>query len=330
MSTAPPSPPPSVDLARAYAGRRVLVAGADGFLGVNAALTLGAAGAEVTVLSRRDRPRARDARHTRADLADAAAVAAAVEGQDYVFDLAGAAGATGSNADPAGNIEAECRPHLNLFVAAARAASRPVVAFCSTRLVYGRPDRLPVGEDHPTRPASFYAVHKLTLEHYLQVLATTAGLRSVVLRLSNPYGPHWPEQRKGYGLINQFIARALAGEPIPLFGDGAQRRDYIHVDDFTTALIAVAAMPACHGQTFNVGGTEPISIRQAVEAIAAQVPGTVIDFRPWPADYLAVETGDYQTDLTKLHRHVRLPPQVSFAEGLRRTLAAVEVGLPVG
>ncbi len=308
----------------------MLVAGADGFLGVNCAAALHAAGAVVTVLSRRDVPRAAPfaARHARADLRDAAAVAAAVEGQSVVFDLAGTSGAVGSNADPAGSTDQDCRPHLTLFTAAAAAASRPAVVFCSSRLVYGTPDRLPVAEDHPVRPASFYAVHKLTLEHYLHVLAMTAGLRSCVLRLSNPYGPFWPEQRKGYGLINQFIARALTGEPITIFGDGSQRRDYVHVDDVSAALLAVAATDACWGQTFNLGGPEAVSIREAVQAIAAAVPGTDVRFTPWPAEHLAVETGDYQTDLTKLRGHVRLPPQVRFAEGLRRTLAAARGGRP--
>jgi UDP-glucose 4-epimerase len=332
MADERPATPVSVDPRQAFAGVPVLVAGADGFLGVNAVAALHAAGAVVTVLSRRDVPRAGAlaARHVRADLRDADAVAAAVEGQAYVFDLAGTSGAVGSNADPGGSTDQDCRPHLTLFTAAAAAASRPVVAFCSSRLVYGRPDYLPVDEDHPVRPASFYAVHKLTLEHYLHVLATTRGLRSCVLRLSNPYGPFWPEQRKGYGLINQFIARALAGEPITIFGDGSQRRDYIHVDDVSAALLAVATADNCRGQTFNLGGAESVSIRAAVETIAAQIPTADVRFVPWPAEHLAVETGDYQSDLSKLQRHVRLPPQAAFAEGLRRTLRAVRQGLPRG
>jgi nucleoside-diphosphate-sugar epimerase len=147
--------------------------------------------------------------------------------------------------------------------------------------------------------------------------------------LSNPYGPHWPTERKSYGLINQFIARALAGEPIEIFGEGSQRRDYIHVDDFMTAILSATATAACWGQTFNIGAAQAISIREAVETIANQIEGTVVRFTPWPEEHLVVETGDYQSDLSKLKRFVHLPPQLTFDEGLRRTLDAVQAGLPI-
>ena len=310
----------------------MLVAGADGFLGVNCALALHAAGAEVTLLSRRQQPRAGKiaARHVQADLCDAAAIAKAVDGQDFVFDLAGSSGAIGSNSNPGASVEHECHPHLNLFTAAAEAGSRPVVAFCSSRLVYGRPDQLPVDETHPVRPASFYAVHKLTLEHYLRVLALNRGLRACVFRLSNPYGPFWPSEAKSYGLINQFIARALAGTPIEVFGEGRQRRDYLHVDDFTLAMLAATAEPACWGETFNVGGPDALSIGEAIAIIAEEVPGAMVQYRPWPAEYLAIETGDYQTNLSKLRRFVQLPAQLTFRDGLRRTLRSVRAGLVSG
>ena len=284
----------SIDLEKVYANQNVLIAGADGFLGVNCAIALHAAGARVTLLSRAAEPRAAlyCTRHIEADLRDVAAVAAAVEGQNFVFDLAGASGAVASNRDPAANADHECRPHLTLFAAAAGAVSRPVLAFCSSRLVYGSPQRLPVDETHPTNPASFYAVHKLTLEHYLRILRTTQGLRSCIFRLSNPYGPHWPPHQKSYGLINQFIARALASQPLEVFGNGAQRRDYIYVEDFMHIMLAAAATEECVGETFNVGGSEALSLDDAVKVITAEIPGTEVSYRPWTTEYRAVETGD--------------------------------------
>jgi UDP-glucose 4-epimerase len=314
-----------LDRLQQYRDRSVLVAGGDGFLGVNFAMALHAAGAKVTLLTRTETPRAGQfaVRNVCADLMDVNAVAAAVENQDFIFDLAGMSGAVGSNLDPVTSTDKECRPHLTLFTAAATAASRPVLAFLSSRLVYGRPDYLPVGEEHPIRPASFYAVHKVTLEHYLRVLATTRGLRYCAFRLSNPYGPYWPEQRKTYGLINQLIARALNGEPINIFGDGAQKRDYVHIDDVVTAVTTATAAANCWGEIFNLGGDEVISIRHAAETIAAEVPGTQVCFKPWPAADLAVETGDYHTDMKKLRRFVQLPPQMTFQQGLRRTLISV-------
>jgi UDP-glucose 4-epimerase len=308
-------------LARAYAGQRVLVVGADGFLGMNCLRALRACGAEVAILTRRAVPRFADGgvRILHADLREAQALADIVKGHSIVLDFAGVSGAVTSNQDPVFNLDAECRPHLNLFLACAHSDSRPVLMFCSSRLVYGKPDYVPVGEAHPLRPESFYAVHKTTLEYYLQVLEKSLGLRSCIIRLSNPYGPFPPEESKSYGLINQFIQRALNGEPITVFGDGLQCRDYIHVDDVMEAFLRCAVNERCWGEIFNLGNATPISIREAVEVIVHEIAPTPVRFVPWPREHLTIETGDYITDIRKIKRFVELSPQLSFQEGLVRS-----------
>ena len=306
-----------------YGGRPVLVTGANGFLGTNAVYALGALGARVTVLIRHACARAANftGRVVRGDLRDPAAVRAAIEDQSIVFDFAGVSGAVQSNQDPAGYLDRECGPHLQIIKACAEAERPPVVTFCSTRLVYGRPQTLPVGEEHPLHPESMYAVHKITIEHYLNVFAHTHNLPFCVLRLSNPYGPNQPASTRGYGIINQFLALAAAGKAIRIFGDGRQRRDYIYVDDVITAFLIVAMEPKCHGQFFNVGGRESISIVDAVRGISKLAGGTPIEFEPWPQEYRSVETGDYVSDLSKIDSFVDLPPQTPFEVGFRESLA---------
>lgn len=306
-----------------YRRRRVLVVGADGFLGLNCTYALQRLGADITVFTRRVAPRAADCAGSihHGDLRDLAAVEAAVAGQHVVFDFAGTAGAVKSNQSPEKNLDDDCRPHLNLIQACAETSSSPLVIFCSSRLVYGRPRQLPVGESHELVPQSMYAVHKITAENYLEVFRQTHDLRYCVLRLSNPYGPHQSHESTAYGVINHFIRSAARQETIRIYGDGKQRRDYIYVEDAIAAFLHCAAEPRCYGEKFNLGGRDSISIGDAAQQISRLAGGTPIHYEPWPHDYKKVETGDYETDMSKLDACLRLPPATSFEEGLKRTLA---------
>jgi UDP-glucose 4-epimerase len=309
----------------AYRGRKVLVAGGDGFIGYNCCRRLVALGAEVTSLSRRAVPGAacRGVQTRRVDLADRAALAAAVGEIDIVFDCVGASGAVDSNADPYRNFDIECRPHMNLFDVCARLAPAPTVVFLSSRLVYGRVATVPVSEREPLAPASFYAVHKVTLENYLQVFARTRALPFVVLRVANPYGPGPAALDKGYGVINQFIAQALGGAPIRVFGEGSQLRDYVYIDDLVETMLAVAPRPECRGEIFNMGSGQGISVIDAIRTIVAACGGrSVVEHVPWPEAAQQVETGDFVANIDKLQGALGACGMTAFADGVAATVAS--------
>lgn len=307
-----------------YRGRRVVIVGADGFIGRFTARALIALEAEVTLLTRTPSgsPAPSPSRRIVGDIADLAVARAAVEGQSVVFDLIGATSAVLANRDPGVSLVQECLPHLNLLAACADAPSPPLVVFPSSRLVYGTPAYLPVDEAHPTAPLTIYGVHKLTVEGYLSVYMRTRGVPYVVFRISNPYGPHRSATNKGYGVVNQFIARAARGEPIRIFGDGSQTRDYIFAEDLIELILRATVEPSCYGQTFNVGGEEPISLRRVAELIAAAAGGTRVECVPWPPEHRLIETGSYIGSLEKLGRHIVLPTLTPIAEGLGRSLDA--------
>jgi UDP-glucose 4-epimerase len=306
-----------------YRARRVLVAGADGFLGMNCVGALEKLGAQVSVVTRRESPRAVLSAHQiiHGDLRDPAVARAAVAGQSVVFDFVGSMGAVESNFKPQESLAQECSAQLSLFHACATSTAPPLVMFCSSRLVYGRPQYLPVDEAHPLNPQSMYAVHKVTAENYLQVFGQTRHLRYCIFRLSNPYGPHQPEDARGYGIINRFLRAAAGGQCIRIFGEGGQLRDYIHVDDVVAAFLLAAMHDKGRGQIFNLGGRSPVTIRSAAERIASLAGGSEVRFEAWPADQQAVETGDYWTDVRRLDSLVPLPQPVNWDAGL---LHAVE------
>jgi nucleoside-diphosphate-sugar epimerase len=305
-----------------YRGRKVLVLGPDGFLGTNCVEALKHLESDISIVTRRSHPRMADFSGTvfRGDIRDHQVVQAAVHGQDVVVDLLGAAGAVDSNRDPNASLDDELRAHLSVFQACASARNSPMVLYCSSRLVYGVPQYLPVDESHALAPGSIYAVHKITSEKYLEVFARTHGLKYCVFRLSNPYGPHQAEGARGYGIINQFLRNAARGKPIKIYGEGQQVRDYVHVEDVLGALLLCAMNRRCHGQLFNFGGQSTLSLRNAAELIARLSDGTRVIYEPWPADYIAVETGDYETDLTKINSFLKLPPQRSAQEGFLEVL----------
>jgi UDP-glucose 4-epimerase len=309
------------ELKRFFSGRPVLVDGADGFLGRSCVRILDGLGAGISTLSRRGiSPGNQVNRRFEGELTDPDFARAAVEGQSVVLDCIGRSGAVASNRDPGSNLRDECLPHLNLFEACAESGSLPTVVFLSSRLVYGRPVYLPVDESHPLQVESFYAAHKLNVENYLKVYAHTHGLPFVVLRLSNPYGPYRPAAGRDYGIINRFINDALKGRTIRVYGDGSQLRDYIYIEDAVIAMLSTAMVDACHGEIFNLGGPEALSIRDAVDRIRELCPEpNEVKFVPWPAEALQVETGDYWTDFEKLRGLVDLPKQTGFGEGVRRT-----------
>ena len=303
-----------------YASRRVLVTGANGFLGRNAVHALAALGAELTLLD--CRPPSIEipgARCLCGDLRDGELVRRAIQGQSIVFDFAGVSGAVRSNQEPTEALERECNPHLSLYYTCATSKNPPVVVVCSSRLVYGPPRYLPVDEEHPLNPQSIYAVHKVTIENYLRVFGNLHGLPFVIVRLTNPYGPHQAAETKTHGIINMFVRQALAGQPIRIFGDGAQRRDYIYVEDVVEVFMRLAVRENCHGQVFNLGGAEPIPLCDAAEAIARLTGSPTVQYIPWPPEYRSVETGDFQSDLSKIKGRVAFK-HTPFEQGLRRTI----------
>ncbi|VUX56062.1 putative NAD-dependent epimerase/dehydratase [uncultured Woeseiaceae bacterium] len=314
------------ELGKFFAGRSVLVAGADGFLGRSCQAILAELGARVTAAGRRKNPESpAGVQRLCSDFANSEAAAAAVHSQTIVLDCIGSAGSIASNRNPGQNLHDECLPHLNLFDACAKSPLSPTIVFLSSRLVYGPPVSLPVDERHPLQAQSFYAAHKLNVENYLHVYEHSHGLPFVILRLSNPYGPHVPAHDRDYGVINRFIRDALKGRTLTLYGDGAQLRDYIYIEDAVVAMLATAMVRECHGDTFNLGGPHPISIRDAVKCIVDLTGNQdVVRFVPWPKDALCVETGDYWTDFSKLCDRIKLPEQVDFREGVCRTIARLQ------
>lgn len=313
-----------------YADKRVLVTGGLGFIGSNLTIALTELGAEVLVVDSlipqfggdlynvapvRDRVRVNIS-----DLRDVDSLRVLVRDQDVIFHLAGQVSHGDSMRDPELDLGVNCVSTINLVEACRQHNPGAVLVYTSTRQVYGRPQRLPVDEDHPTVPVDVNGINKLAAEYYHLLYHRTYDLRSVVLRLTNTYGPRQQIRNDRQAMAGIFLRLALQRQKIRLYGNGEQRRDFNYVDDVVQALLLSARTPACWGRVFNLGADRHYSLREFVELLR-ELNGVEWELVPFPADRKLIDIGDYYGDDRRFREATGWAPKVDLREGLERSLA---------
>jgi UDP-glucose 4-epimerase len=312
----------------AYQNRAALVLGGMGFIGSHLTDRLLSAGARVTVVTRsldRHRDEAvglheRGVKVVEGDLRDADAMRAVVANQSVIFNLAGESGAVQSMEDPYTDLDVNGRGNL-VLLEALRAGNRNArLLFVGSRLEYGRVADQPVHEDQTPDPLCIHAVHKLAVEHYLRIYGRLFGLNYTIARLTNPYGPGQPQSRTAYGVVNRLIHLALADHDLPIYGDGAQKRDYIYIDDAVKALLGLAASPVAARKAYNVGTGTGTPFIEMARAVAEMAGGGRIRQLAWPRLAEQIETGDFIADISRIRSDIGWEPAVALRDGLQRTI----------
>jgi UDP-glucose 4-epimerase len=314
-----------------YQGRRVAITGGLGFIGSNLARQLVSLGAEVLLIDSlipdyggnlynidgiENRVRVNIA-----DIRQQSTMNYLVQGQDVIFNLAGQVSHVDSMQDPYTDLEINCRSQLSLLEACRRNNPLVKVVFAGTRQVYGKPDTLPVTEQHLVRPTDVNGINKAAGEYYHLVYNNVFGVRACSLRLTNIFGPRQLIRHNRQGFIGWFIRLALEDQEIQVFGDGRQIRDFVYVDDAADAFLRAGASDACNGQVFNVGGMTPIAHRELVELIIETAGTGRFRMVEWPADRKAIDIGDFYADSSLIRNTLGWTPQTSLRDGLVRTFA---------
>ena len=307
----------------------VLVIGGLGFIGGNLTGRLSAEGARVTVLTPSrarygalaDQLSASGVAIVEGDIRDRAQVAAAVTGQQLVFNLSGQSGAVRSMQDPWTDLDINCHGTLVLLDAIRHVNPGTKLVTVGSRLEYGRPESMPVEELSLGEPLSVHAIHKRTVEQYLRLYRRLFGLPFTIARVTNPYGPGQPAGRTAYGIINRFIHLALAGEALTLYGDGRQLRDYIHVDDVVTALLTLATAPAADGRAYNVASGTGTAMADLAAMVIDLAGSGRIAHTEWPALAAQIETGDFVADIGRMRRDLDWAPSIGLRDGLSQTVS---------
>ncbi len=317
------------ELASRLRGRIVLVTGGLGFIGSNLAFALVDAGCDVTLVdalvpghggNHANIEGLEGAKVVLADLRDSELIAPLVERAELVFNLAGQTSHLDSMDDPFGDLELNCRAQLALLENCRRRNPEARIVFAGTRQVYGRPQMLPVSEEHPIDPVDVNGIHKLAAEWYHLLYGRVYGLTVTVLRLTNTYGPRMRVRDARQTFLGVWIKQLLTGERLQVYGDGSQRRDFTYVDDAVRALCLAVVDDAVADEVLNVGSREPVSLLDLAQRLVALNGGGAYDVVPFPPDRLAIDIGDYFADSSKLEQRLGWSPEVDLEEGLGRTL----------
>jgi UDP-glucose 4-epimerase len=249
---------------------------------------------------------------------DAAAVGRAVEGCEFVFHLAALASVAKSVEDPAATHAVCATGTLNVLNAARAAGVRRVVYAGSASAYGGASDPAGQDENTPLVTLSPYAAAKLAGEFYCESFAHTYGLETVRLRFFNVFGPRQRADSPYSGVIAIFAAALAAGRTPTIHGDGLQSRDFVYVADVVDALVRAAETPGVSGRVYNVGTGRSVTLLDLIRELNAALGTSAVPVHG-PA-----RPGDIRHSrarIDRISRELGYAPRVSFAEGLRRTLA---------
>jgi UDP-glucose 4-epimerase len=302
-------------------GSRVVVTGGAGFIGSELVRQLLREGAQVLVVDNLCTGRRENIRDLIGDnvslvvedIRDTEAMKRCLQGARLVFHLA-CRGVRHSIHSPKENHEVNATATLGLL-SAAREAGVTRFVYVSSSEVYGTGLSVPMTEHHPAFPMTVYGASKLAGECYARAYYRTYGYHTVILRPFNTYGPRSHHEGDSGEVIPKFMLRCMAGQPMVVFGDGTQTRDFTYVSDVAGGILAAGVCRDVAGQTINLGYGDEITINKLAEAVRAVVgkpDATVTHEEPRPGDTLRL-----YADIGYAGEVLGYRPAVPLTQGLR-------------
>lgn len=244
----------------------------------------------------------------------------AVAGVSYVLHQAAIPSVPRSVRDPLGSNEANVTGTLQMLTAARDAGVRRFV-YAASSSAYGNTPTLPKVETMATDPLSPYAVAKLAGENYARAFYRVYGLETVCLRYFNVFGPRQDPKSEYAAVIPRFITALLNNEEVTIYGDGEQSRDFTYIDNNVSANLKAMSAPDAPGETCNIAYGERFTLNELATTL-----GDIMGVQP-RIKYLEGRQGDVKhslADISKARRLLGYDPQVSFREGLARTIRYFE------
>ena len=314
-----------------YKGKQVLITGGLGFIGSSLALRLVELGAQVTLLdamihdyggnlfniaSIKDKVALNFS-----NITDVNSMNYLVREKDYIFHCAGQVCHVMSLTDPFPDIEYNIKGVAILMDACKKNNPGVKVVKTGTRGQYGPATSLPVCEDAPTNPKGIYEISNLTAEKIMKVYNDIHGIKTVLLRLTNIYGPRSQMRHSRFGVVNWFVRQAIDNETIKVFGDGKILRDFLYIDDCVDAILMSAISQKAVGEILNVGVDKPTSFLDLVTLIIKTAKTGRYEFAEFSQERKAQEPGDFYSDISKIRNLVSWEPRINLEEGLIRTIS---------
>jgi nucleoside-diphosphate-sugar epimerase len=254
-----------------------------------------------------------------ADIRDTAALRHLLQGQDFLFDLAGQTGHLDSMNAPEHDLAVNCTAQLQLLELCRAVVPGIRIVHAGTRQIYGRPRYLPVDEEHKLRPADVNGVNKMAGEAYHLLFHDVYGIDTRSLRLTNVYGPGMRIKDARQNFLGIWLRRTLEGEAFEVWG-GEQRRELLYVDDAVEAFLFAALSRETAGLALNVGGQAPYSLLALAEALIRANGGGTFERREFPVERKAIDIGDFVTDDRRFRALTGWAPEIALDDGLKRSL----------
>ena len=314
---------------RAFEEANVLITGGLGFIGSNLAQRLVNLGARVLLVDSLI-PEYGGNLHSIdgikhkvkvniSDIRDPHSIKYLVQGQNYLFNLAGQTSHMDSMADPYTDLEINCQAQLAILEACRNHNPDIKIVFASTRQIYGKPQYLPVDENHPLQPVDVNGINKMAGERYHILYNNVYGINSCTLRLTNTIGPRMRIKDARQTFLGIWLKLLLEEKPFQVWG-GEQVRDFTYVDDCISAMLMAATSDDANGRIFNLGGNERISLKDLAQLLIDINGSGEFIVKTFPAERKKIDIGDYYSDDSLIRKILGWKPNVQLKEGLRKTL----------
>ena len=313
-----------------YSNKNVLITGGLGFIGSNLARALVVRGANVTLVDNLLPQYGGNIANIAginenvvvdiSDVRDPQAMKYLLEGQHFLFNLAGKTSHLDSMNDPQTDLAINATAQLAILEACREINPDIKIVFASTRQIYGVPEYLPVDEKHPIRPVDVNGINKMAGEWYHVLYSKVYGIRACALRLTNTYGPGMRVKDARQTFLGVWLKLLLDGKPIQVFGDGHQLRDFNYVDDCVGAMLLAGASDKTNGMIYNLGSKEVVSLKALAEILTSLGYGGSFQLVPFPAERKAIDIGNYFSDYSLISADLGWEPKVDLQRGLLRTL----------
>ena len=309
--------------------KKVLVLGGLGFVGSNLARRCLELGAEVTIYDNLD-PRSGgilfnihdirdDIKLIIGDILNYDILVQSIIREDIIFNSAASTSHSFSMREPWIDLDVNSRGVINILESLRRFNPDAKFVHIGTSTQLGKLHYQPADEHHPEFPLDVYSANKMVSEKYVMLYANAYDLNAAVIRLTNTFGPRASIHSPEFTFNNYFIGLALQGKEITVFGDGAQKRNVVYVDDAVEALVLASQTEKTDKQTFFAAGDNHYSVAQIAEETVECIGSGKVKFVEWPKNRKSTEVGDVIISNNKIKEVLDWNPENDLKTGLIHT-----------
>lgn len=234
---------------------------------------------------------------------------------DYIMLFSGKTGTFNGFSEANSFIEINEVGLVNLLNSVKDLGKDIKILFPSTRLVYKGKENIPLTEDSEKEFKTVYAINKYSCEKYLEMYNSLFGINYSIIRICVPYGTLMHGEQS-YGTLTHFLKQAKNKSDITIYGDGSQKRSFIHIADLSRACVEIMISNLTNNGIYNVGGPDTLSIKDVATEIG-NLYGVGITSVPWPEEQLKIESGDTIFDSSKFINILNFVYNYNFKAWLR-------------